>query len=102
MNQITLKFCKQLAFMLGIVPNMSMNSPITKSGDKIDVTKIDMFRNTLNILWVLAYFIEPTIAGQYLTPLLRMVPIQQSDRPNRTPHVHDILLKCQTAALTAF
>ena len=64
--------------MLGIIPNMSMNSPITKSGDKIDVTKIDMYRNTLNILWVLADFIEPTIAGRYLTPLLRMVPIQQS------------------------
>ena len=77
-QHITLQFCKELAFMLGLIPNMNSPIPITNAGDKIDATKIDVHRNTLTMLWVNADFIKPTNVGPYLTNILRMVPIQLS------------------------
>jgi hypothetical protein len=57
---IRIKFYKKIAFMLGLTPAINMPLPILKIGDKIDTKKIDLYRNTLTILWVLADFIEPT------------------------------------------
>ena len=73
---ITIKFCKEIAYMLGLIPLLGLPIPILKGGDKIDVTKIDLYRNSLTMLWVAADFIEPTNVGSDLIPILRMVPIQ--------------------------
>ena len=77
-TETTIKFCKEFAYMLGIISNINMPVPIIKLGHKFDLSKIDMYRNTLTILWVFADFIDPTIVGPYLAPILRMVPIQLS------------------------
>ena len=71
-------FVKSWHIMLGLIPNMNSPIPIINAGDKIDATKIDLYRNTLTMLWVNADFIKPTNVGPYLTNILRMVPIQLS------------------------
>ena len=75
-KEFTIVFCKEIACLLGLVPNMSTPIPTTKAGDKIDISKIDLFRNTLKMLWVFADFIEPTMVGPHLSNILRIVPIQ--------------------------
>jgi hypothetical protein len=75
-SETTIKFGKEMSFMLGLVDAINMPLPTIKIGDKIDTKLLDLYRNTLTILWVQADFIEPTIVGEDLIPILRMVPIQ--------------------------
>src|SRR5258708_6599622 len=75
-SETQLRFCKKLAFLLWLIPNINIPVPLFSVGDKIDKSKADVYRNTLSLFWVVADFIEHTIVGPYTYPILRMVPIQ--------------------------
>ena len=75
-TETKITFSKEVAYLLGIIPTITTPVPPIANGWKIEQSKIDLNRNNLTLLWVFADFISPTIVGNYLLPIIRMVPIQ--------------------------
>ena len=74
-TDIAITFCKEIAYLLGVIPTFTSPVPAIKGGWKVEQSKIDLSRNNLTLLWVFADFIAPTCANKLL-PIIRMVPIQ--------------------------
>jgi hypothetical protein len=72
-NDLQIKFCPELAFMLGVNDRLYTANPWISSGWSSE--QMDIRRNTLVRLWVFADFIVPTIIGPMKSPLLRFVPV---------------------------
>ena len=79
-TQIT--FCNEIAFLLGIVPRIATEPKPIQRGWKVDLDKVDVGRNNLSLLWVFADFVQQTMVGPYMLPLLRLLPIQQTEAGN--------------------
>ena len=75
-SDTAITFCKELAYLLGVIPTITSPVPAIKDGWKIEQSKIDLTRNNLTLLWVFADFIAPTTCANKLLPIIRMVPIQ--------------------------
>ena len=70
-----IKLCPQLAYTLGIIHRINDDVPEIDNGFKLDITGNDVTKNSLQLMWIFADFIQPTICGEYLLPVLRMTPI---------------------------
>src|SRR3977135_342416 len=75
-TDVTITFCKELAYLLAVIPTITSPVPAIKGGWKVEQSKIDLARNNLILLWVFADFITPTTCANKLLPIMRMVPIQ--------------------------
>ena len=75
-------FCNEVAFLLGMVSKVSTQPAPIKNGWRVDLDKVNVTRNNLSILWVFADFVEQTMVGPHMLPLLRLVPVQQMDSGN--------------------
>src|SRR3981189_3702387 len=75
-SETKITFSKEVAYLLGITPTIATAVPAIAGGWKLEQTKVDVNRNNLTLLWVFADFISPTIVGNYLLPIIRMIPIQ--------------------------
>ena len=71
-----IEFCKELSFLLGITSMLTAHIPSLKHGWEIELSNIDLHRNNLTLIWVLADFVGTTMIGNMKLPILRMVPIQ--------------------------
>jgi hypothetical protein len=72
-NGLQVRFCPELAFVLGVNDRLYAANPWITSGWSSE--KMDIRRNTLVRLWVFADFIVPTIIGPMKAPILRFVPV---------------------------
>ena len=75
-NVTEMRFCKELAYLLGIIETLSQSIPWIKHGWTIQSTFIDPKRNNLTMLWLFADFVGNTIIGNLQLPLLRYIPIK--------------------------
>src|SRR5271167_201395 len=65
----------QIAYSLGIIQHINDDVPEINDGFKVDITNNDTTKNSLQLMWIFADFIQPTICGEFLLPVLRMTPI---------------------------
>src|SRR5271167_1289364 len=65
----------QIAYSLGIIHHINDDVPEINDGFKVDITNNDTTKNSLQLMWIFADFIQPTICGEFLLPVLRMTPI---------------------------
>jgi len=74
--KLVLEVSPAIGYSLGITNLLSIKVPNITNGWSLDVTDADVAKNNVTLLWVFADFIQPTMAGDQLFPILRMFPIQ--------------------------
>ena len=74
-NYKKLEFCRELAYMMGIIDILSLPVPNLKNDWDTKRDMIDPLRNNLTFIWVMGDFVMPTIVGDRLEPLLRFIPV---------------------------
>ena len=75
-TMLAIRFCKEMAILLGIVNLQSPNVPTILNGWNIPVKDIDLTKNNLPALWVYGDFVGTTMIGPCRDSILKIVPIQ--------------------------
>ena len=75
-NTSPLVFCNEIAYLLGIIPRIAAPPTPIKGGWKIETSKVNLLKNNLPLIWVMADFVEQTMVGSTRLPILRMVPVR--------------------------
>ena len=53
---------------------------------KFDITNNEINKNNISLMWMFADFIEASIVGEFLLPILRMIPIDLSSSSGASEH----------------
>src|SRR5271167_2478914 len=67
-----------LVYTLGIIPRLNSVVPTITKDFKFDITNNEINKNNISLMWMFADFIEESIVGEFLLPILRMIPIDLS------------------------
>src|SRR6266853_2438589 len=74
--QYSLQFCNELAYLMGLIPALTLPVPAITDEWKCDTRSINPHRNNLTRLWMFGDFVQNTIIANLTKPLLRFIPVR--------------------------